>query len=194
MAAIDWIADPGMPVAVMGGSHGGFLVGHLIGQYPNRFAGAVMLNPVTDLVGNLHVSDIPDWTEVEWGSLDIPVPEKYKVLHEKSPIAHVKNVRTPTLFLIGGKDLRVPPFQGIAFYHAIPDTVSKRLRFYPDENHSIGKPATGYDCSVEALRWIKHHLFNTRAALGLTDSDKPEESPESLGSREPSPAPASDRT
>ena len=38
-------------VFVFGGSHGGFLAAHLIGQYPQMFKGAAMRNPVIDLNG-----------------------------------------------------------------------------------------------------------------------------------------------
>ena len=49
----------------MGGSHGGFLTGNLVGQYPSRFKCAVLRNPVMDISLMIHVSDIPDWTYVE---------------------------------------------------------------------------------------------------------------------------------
>lgn len=52
-------------VSVMGGSHGGFLTGHLVGQYPERFVVGALLNPVVNLVHMVHVSDIPDWVFVE---------------------------------------------------------------------------------------------------------------------------------
>lgn len=52
-------------VAVMGGSHGGFLTGNLVGQYPEFFKCGVLRNPVMDLGLMIHCSDIPDWTYVE---------------------------------------------------------------------------------------------------------------------------------
>lgn len=66
MAGAGWV-DPGR-IAVVGGSHGGFLAGHLLGQHPSSFAGAVMRNPVLDLSVMVHLSDIPDWCYIEaWG-------------------------------------------------------------------------------------------------------------------------------
>lgn len=52
-------------VAVMGGSHGGFLTGNLVGQYPATFKCGVLRNPVMDLGLMIHCSDIPDWTYIE---------------------------------------------------------------------------------------------------------------------------------
>ena len=56
-------------MAVIGGSHGGFLTGNLVGQHAARFKCAVLRNPVMDISLMAHVSDIPDWCFVEaWGS------------------------------------------------------------------------------------------------------------------------------
>ncbi|KIJ61708.1 hypothetical protein HYDPIDRAFT_115515 [Hydnomerulius pinastri MD-312] len=108
---------------VQGGSHGGFITGHLVGQYPDVFKAAIMQNPVTSLGEFVSSSDVPDWLYAEMGLPYSPgacvTPEAYKTFYEASPIAYVDKVRTPVLLIIGEDDRRVPPTQGKNYFHAL---------------------------------------------------------------------------
>lgn len=61
-------------VAVIGGSHGGFLTGNLVGQHPGCFRCGVLRNPVMDLSLMISVSDIPDWCFVEATGSKVTLP------------------------------------------------------------------------------------------------------------------------
>ncbi|KAH8092165.1 Alpha/Beta hydrolase protein [Cristinia sonorae] len=137
---------------LIGGSHGGFILGHLVGQHPDMFGAAAILNPVTHL-GDISGTDIPDWYFEEAGIQYLPTslmtPELYQKLFNMSPIAHVDKTRddTPLLLVLGERDARVANAQGKQYYHALKGRGKNiRLVTFKEDNHSLD--------TVEAVRGV----------------------------------------
>ncbi|KAH8979813.1 alpha/beta-hydrolase [Lactarius hatsudake] len=141
---------------VTGGSHGGVLTAHLVGQYPDTFTAAVLRNPV--ISSQPSSTDIPDWYFSEFGvrpsvEAEQMPPALYAQLYPASPIAHVRNVRAPVLLLLGTEDRRVVNVQGKAFFHALRALGREvELLAFEGEGHALdGVEATrvGWEATVD---------------------------------------------
>jgi len=154
-------------VAVVGGSHGGFLGAHLVGQ-SDLFHCAALRNPVTNMAAMVGVTDIPDWCHVEGKTLTSAAPaepETLERLYARSPVAHVDEVDVPVLIALGMQDRRVPPSQGLDFYHALRARgVPTGLLVYPDDDHALDKPRTAADHWVEIAAFLAAALASKQRA------------------------------
>ncbi|PQQ17707.1 acylamino-acid-releasing enzyme-like isoform X1 [Prunus yedoensis var. nudiflora] len=170
LVAIDHVIDMGLAspskIAVLGGSHGGFLTTHLIGQAPDKFAAAATRNPACNLALMMGTTDIPDWCYVEaYGSegkntfTEAPSAEHLTVFHRKSPISHSSKVKTPTLFLLGAQDVRLPVFTGLQYARALKEKgVPVKVIVFPNDTHAIERPQSDFESFLNIGVWFKKYL------------------------------------
>jgi acylaminoacyl-peptidase len=153
-------------IGICGGSHGGFLAAHCTSQHPELFKVAVLRNPVVNIASMVTTTDIPDWCHVEatgsydWTRYQPPTKQELVAMWSASPIQHIQNVKAPTLVSLGLSDLRVPPSQGLEWYHSLRSMgVPTTLLTYPEDDHAIGGVSSEADHWINILRWFDRYLL-----------------------------------
>jgi dipeptidyl aminopeptidase/acylaminoacyl peptidase len=111
-------------VGAYGGSHGGFSTGWQIGhpEFKDLYSAAVLWNPVINMSYMVASTDITDWIYSCCLNEDMRysiTAEDNTVFFNRSPISVVKNVKTPSLLIIGQSDKRVPPHQSYHYYNIL---------------------------------------------------------------------------
>jgi dipeptidyl aminopeptidase/acylaminoacyl peptidase len=161
LAGIDYLDQQGMidskRVGTGGWSYGGYFSAWAATRYSDRFAAAVICAAIGNWMSFTGTTDIPrEMSLVHWALLPYDDPQ---LAWERSPLAYIKNAKTPSLVVHGEKDLRVPPSQGWEIYRALKHAgVETELVTYPREPHGLRERAHQLDFIKRALDWFDRYL------------------------------------
>ncbi len=85
--------------------------------------------------------------------------DNYELLWKHSPLAFVKNVKTPTLFIHGERDNDVPISEAEQMYTALRRRgIEAKFLRYPREGHGLREPLHRVDQITRSLAWFDSHL------------------------------------
>jgi dipeptidyl aminopeptidase/acylaminoacyl peptidase len=89
----------------------------------------------------------------------------FETLWKASPIAHVKSVTTPTLFLHGEQDNDVHMTQAEMYTGLRRRGIDGTLVRYPREGHGFREPKHRLDAVTRSLEWMDKYLMPSPAKL-----------------------------
>ena len=142
-------------VGIGGWSYGGFMTMWAVTQ-THRFHAAVSGAGIANWQSYYGENDIDQWMIPFFGASVYDDPAVYA---KSSPITFIKNVKTPTLILVGDRDGECPTPQSFEFWHALETLgVENRFVVYPNEGHLIYDLAHRHDIMQRTLDWYDRHL------------------------------------
>lgn len=159
MAGVDQVlkeqpVDP-QRLGITGHSYGGYMTMWAVTQ-TTRFKAAAAGAGLSNWLSYYGENDIDQWMIPFFGASVYDDPAVYA---KSSPINFVKNVKTPTLILVGDRDGEVPAPQSYEWYHALKTMgVPTQLVVYPDEGHAIRKPEHRRDMVERTVEWFNRWL------------------------------------
>jgi dipeptidyl aminopeptidase/acylaminoacyl peptidase len=138
-----------------GWSYGGFMTMFGVTQ-TTRFRAAVAGAGISDWKSYYGENSIDQWMVPFFGKT---VYEDAEVYAKSSAIEYIKNVKTPTLVVVGDRDGECPAPQSFEFWHALrAEGVKTQLVVYPNEGHAFRAPEHRRDVLERALNWFETEM------------------------------------
>ncbi len=155
-------------LGVTGYSYGGFLTNWTV-THTSRFAAAIVGAGISNWISDYGTADIPRTKETEFfGPPWDPVANE--TLRRQSPIEYVANATTPTLFLHGERDFRVPIEQAEQMYSALKKRkVPAKFVRYADTSHGGWTPWNTVHRYYQELAWWDAWLRSKSAWAGVSE-------------------------
>jgi dipeptidyl aminopeptidase/acylaminoacyl peptidase len=138
-----------------GWSYGGFMTMFGVTR-TTRFKAAVAGAGISDWQSYYGENSIDQWMVPFFGKTVYDDP---KVYAKSSAIEFIKNVKTPTLVVVGDRDGECPAPQSFEFWHALrAEGVKTQLVIYPNEGHAFHDGAHRRDVLERALNWFETEM------------------------------------
>jgi dipeptidyl aminopeptidase/acylaminoacyl peptidase len=144
-------------MGVTGYSYGGFLTNWVI-THTSRFAAAITGAGISNWISDYGTADIPRTKESEFYGTPWE-PSSRELMIKLSPITHAANATTPTLFIHGEADLRVPIEQAEQMYVALKKRrVPAKFIRYPDSYHGGWTLWNNVHRYYQEMKWWEQYL------------------------------------
>jgi dipeptidyl aminopeptidase/acylaminoacyl peptidase len=142
-------------IGITGWSYGGFMTMFAVTQ-TQRFHAAVAGAGISNWQSYYGENSIDQWMTPFFGASVYDDPAVYA---KSSAIDFIRNVKTPTLVVVGDRDGECPAPQSFEFWHALrAEHVPTELVVYPDEGHHFNSPAHRRDVLARALSWFEQYM------------------------------------
>ena len=142
-------------VGITGWSYGGFMTMFAVTQ-TTRFRAAVAGAGISNWQSYYGENSIDTWMIPYFGASVYDDPAVYAKM---SAINFIKQVKTPTLVVVGDRDGECPAPQSYEFWHALKSVgVKTEMVVYPNEGHSFHSPAHQKDVLLRTIRWFNENL------------------------------------
>jgi dipeptidyl aminopeptidase/acylaminoacyl peptidase len=142
-------------VGLTGWSYGGFMTMFAVTQ-TTRFRAAVAGAGISNWQSYYGENSIDTWMMPYFGASVYDDPAVYAKM---SAINFIKQVKTPTLVLVGERDGECPAPQSYEFYHALKTIgVKTEMVVYPNEGHAFHTPEHRKDVLLRMIVWFNENL------------------------------------
>jgi len=160
ISGVDSLIDRGMvdaaKVGSMGWSQGGYISAFLT-THTDSFKAISAGAGISDWRTYYVNTDITPFTRQYLHATPWDDPEIYQ---KTSPMAAIKQAKTPTLIQVGSVDKRVPPPNSFELYRGLQDQhVTSRLILYNGFGHPITKPKSNRAVMQANLDWFNHYIW-----------------------------------
>jgi len=142
-------------IGLAGWSYGGYMTMWALTQ-TQRFRAAVVGAGISDWLSYYGENGVDEVLIPYFGASVYDDPAVYA---KSSPINFVKNVKTPTLIVVGDSDIECPPPQSYEYWHALKTfNVDTQLVIYPHEGHQFTNPEHAVDFMQRMVAWFDDHM------------------------------------